>query len=161
MFKDQYTSGYAKEIAGCYALVARFPIRQYSVQYTYCILKELWGTLVLRGNNKSVYMMYTAWSRMDTDMFCGRYVYRFLHLWKDDLFFITDVYFTYAVRSIRFIYYCFFKVVYSNFQSLFIRTYKLYKNLLQLRFTIQDPFQTIRHLLYNYLLEIIQEVYIR
>ena len=65
-----------------------------------------------------------------------------------------SVYFTYTV-SIRFIYYCSFKVVYSNFQSLFIRTYKLDKNLLQPRFTIQDPFQTIRHVLYNYFLEII------
>ena len=51
----------------------------------------LWSSLMLCGNNKSVYMMYTAWSRKGTDMFCGRYVYRFLHSWKDDLFVITDV----------------------------------------------------------------------
>ena len=33
LFKDQYTSGYAKKIAGSYTLVAGFLIRQYSFQY--------------------------------------------------------------------------------------------------------------------------------
>ena len=73
LFKDQYTSGYAKKIAGSYTLVAGFLIRQYSFQYTCCILKELWGILILCGRHvysrcrisysllhKSVYMMYTA-----------------------------------------------------------------------------------------------------
>ena len=41
LFKDQYTSGYAKKIAGSYTLVAGFLIRQYSFQYTCCIRKEL------------------------------------------------------------------------------------------------------------------------
>ena len=41
LFKDQCTSGYAKKIAGSYTLVAGFLIRQYSFQYTCCILKEL------------------------------------------------------------------------------------------------------------------------
>ena len=72
---------------------------------------------MLCGNNKSVYMMYTARSRKGTDMFCGRFVHRFLHLSLQ-----MSVYFTYAVRSIIFIYYCCFKEVYSNFQSLFICT---------------------------------------
>ena len=40
LFKDQYTSGYAKKIAGSYTLVAGFLIRHYMCQYTYCILKE-------------------------------------------------------------------------------------------------------------------------
>ena len=80
LFKDQYTSGYAKKIAGSYTLVAGFLIRQYSFQHTCCILKELWGILMLCGRHvysrcrisysllhKSVYMMYTAWSRKGTD----------------------------------------------------------------------------------------------
>ena len=33
LFKDQYTSGYAKKIAGSYTLVEGFLIRQYSFQY--------------------------------------------------------------------------------------------------------------------------------
>jgi len=41
LFKDQYTSGYAKKIAGSYTLVAGFLERHYMCQYTYCILKEL------------------------------------------------------------------------------------------------------------------------
>ena len=41
LFKDQYTSGYAKKIAGFYTLVAGFLIRQFSFQYTCFILKEL------------------------------------------------------------------------------------------------------------------------
>ena len=56
LFKDHYTSGYAKKIAGSYTLVAGFLICQYTCQYTYCILKELLGILML----------------------CGRYVYGIL-----------------------------------------------------------------------------------
>ena len=41
LLKDQYTSGYAKKIAGSYTLVAGFLIRKYMCQYTYCILREL------------------------------------------------------------------------------------------------------------------------
>ena len=47
LLKDQYTSGYAKKIAGSYTLVAGFLICQYMRQYTYCILKELGGILKL------------------------------------------------------------------------------------------------------------------
>ena len=113
---------------------------------------------MLCENNKSVYMMYTAWSRKGTDMFCGRYVYRFLHSWKDDLFVITDV-------RILHIYCKKYKIyILLLFQgslfkfSVFVHSHK---NLLQPHFTIQDPFQTIRHLLHSYFIEIIQKVYIR
>ena len=41
LLKDQYTSGYAKKIAGSYTLVAGFLIRQYMCQYMYCIPLEL------------------------------------------------------------------------------------------------------------------------
>ena len=37
-YKDQYTSGYAQKIAGSYTLVSGFLIRQYTCQYTSCIL---------------------------------------------------------------------------------------------------------------------------
>ena len=56
LLKGQYTSGYAKKIAGSYTLVAGFLIHQYMCQYTCCILKELGGILML----------------------CGRYVYGIL-----------------------------------------------------------------------------------
>ena len=56
LLKDQYTSGYAKKIAGSYILVAGFLIHQYMCQYTCCIMKELGGLLML----------------------CGRYVYGIL-----------------------------------------------------------------------------------
>ena len=51
LLKDQYTSGYAKKIAGSYTLVAGFLIRQYMYQYTCCILKELGGiyTFIIVG----------------------------------------------------------------------------------------------------------------
>ena len=62
--------------------------------------------------HKSVYMIYTAWSRKGTDMFRRRYVYRFLHSWKDYPYMTLQrsVYFTYTVGSIRYRYYCCFKV---------------------------------------------------
>ena len=49
LLKDQYTSGYAKKIAGSYTLVAGFLIHQCMCQYTCCILKELGGILMLCG----------------------------------------------------------------------------------------------------------------
>ena len=91
-------------------------------------------------------------------MFCGRYVYRFLHLCKDDLLVITDVYILrvnckkYKIYILLFFQGSLFKI------SVFVHSHK---NLLQPHFTIQDPFQTIRHLLHSYFIEIIQKVYIR
>ena len=57
LLKDQYTSGYAKKIAGSYTLVAGFLIRQYMRQYTYCLLKELGGILMLCARH--VYGIFT------------------------------------------------------------------------------------------------------
>ena len=142
LFKDQYTSGYAKKIAGSYTLVAGFLIRQYSFQYTCCILKELWGILILCGRHvysrcrisysllhKSVYMIYTAWSRKGTDMFRRRYVYRFLHSLEDYPYMTLQrsVYFTYTVGSIRYRYYCCFKVgirILIRFMTIFQAKYQ-------------------------------------
>ena len=94
LLKDQYTSGYAKKIAGSYTLVAGFLIHQYMRQYTCCILKELGGILMLCG--RYVYgiltfvagflihqfmCQYTYCILMELGgilMLCGRYVYGIL-----------------------------------------------------------------------------------
>ena len=84
LLKDQYTSGYAKKIAGSYTLVAGFLIHQYMCQYTCCILKELGGILMLCGRYVygiltfvagflihqyvSVYIWYTDGFRRCTDV---------------------------------------------------------------------------------------------
>ena len=59
LLKDQYTSGYAMKIAGSYTLVAGlgFLIRQCMRQYTYCILKEFGGILMLCARH--VYGIFT------------------------------------------------------------------------------------------------------
>ena len=94
LLKDQYTSGYAKKIAGSYTLVAGFLIHQYMCQYTYGILMELGGVLMLCG--RYVYgiltfvtgfiihqyiCQYTYGILMELGgvlMLCGRYVYGIL-----------------------------------------------------------------------------------
>ena len=84
LLKGQYTSGYAKKIAGSYTLVAGFLIHQYMCQYTCCILKELGGILMLCGRYVygilsfvagfrihqyvSVYILYTDGIRRYTDV---------------------------------------------------------------------------------------------
>ena len=77
LFKDQYTSGYAKKIAGSYTLVAGFLIRQYPFQHTCCILKELWGLLMLCGRH--VYGTLTVVAGFLIPHYTSPYIWCILH----------------------------------------------------------------------------------
>ena len=61
LLKDQYTSGYAKKIAGSYTLVAGFVrIRDSNIR----------DRISYSSLHMTVYMWYTAESRKGTDMLC-------------------------------------------------------------------------------------------
>ena len=128
LFKDQYTSGYAKKIAGSYTLVAGFLIRQYPFQHTCCILKELWGLLMLCGRH--VYGTLTVVAGFLIPHYTSPYIWCILHeagrvlicsvegscidsYTRERITFMSlqrSVYFTYIVGSMRYRYYCCFKV---------------------------------------------------
>ena len=128
LFKDQYTSGYAKKIAGSYTLVAGFLIRQYSFQYTCCILKELWGILMLC--RRHVYGTLTVVAGFLIPHYTSPYIWCILHeagrvlicsvestctdsFTRERITFMSlqrSVDFTYTVGSITYRYHCCFKV---------------------------------------------------